>query len=133
MVDVGRVNDQVDKSTAYTELSDQCWQRDGEAEFDSTYFEHMQKTQRCYASALEEGWSQDEMKSEQSIDWLTQNVEWRVGQAGRCQFDMDYFRLVYDDYIEAGVLIDNVRRRLGLDTAGGIAGDSKGKKEPGDS
>ena len=79
MVDVGYANDQGHKSTAYDELSNLVWQRDGDAEYQLTYLEHMQKLQRCYTQSLDDGWTKDEMKSEQSLEWLRQNVEYRVG------------------------------------------------------
>ena len=127
MVDVGSSNDLVGKSTAHTELADQLWQRDGDADYQLTLLEHQQKLQRCYAQCLKEGWSKEDMKSEQSMSWLTSNVAWRVEQAGKVEYDEDYFRLAYDDNVEAGVLIDHVRRAIDFAAAGaGAVGDAAG-------
>ena len=126
MVDFGE-DDLVGKSTAHTELVDQLWQRDSDAGFTLSMFNHKQKLQKTYAQCLKDGWSADDMKSEQSMDWLTMNVAWRIEQSAKVDYDYDYFRLAYDTDIEAGFLIDATRKTLdfasGDDaTGGGAAG-----------
>ena len=122
MVDIG-CDDQVGKSTAHTELADQLKQRDGDKEFKLNFINHQQKLQKTYKQCLKEGWSADDMKSEQSMSWLTTtNVSWRIEQSGKVDYDYDYFRLAYDTNIEAGFLIDATRRTLDFATGGGAAG-----------
>ena len=95
MVDIG-CDDQVGKSTAHTELADQLKQRDGEYEFKLNFINHQQKLQKIYTQCLKEGWSANDMKSEQSMDWLTTNVSWRIEQSRKVDYDYDYFWLAYD-------------------------------------
>ena len=67
MVDVGHGIDQVDKSTAHTDLENHLWQRDGDADYQLTLLEHQRKLQKTYASCLADGWRKEDMTLEQSI------------------------------------------------------------------
>ena len=99
MVDVGHRIDQVVRSTAHTDLENQLWQRDSDAKYKLTLLEHQQKLQKTYASCLADGWTKDEMRSEQSMDWLVSNVAWRIEQTGKAEYDYEYMCLAYDAII----------------------------------
>ena len=94
MVDVGHDIGPNDKSTAYTELANKLWQRDGEGTYELTLLDHSQKLQKIYSNSLKQGWDRVEMKLEASMAWLADNVAWWVGRACMVDYDDDYYRLL---------------------------------------
>ena len=111
MVDDSRDNGHnSSKSRAYDTLTAQLQRRD-KTEFQLSLLHHQQKLQKCYSKSLKEGWSVDDMASEQSMSWLHDQVMWRIEQSGAVYFDEDYYSLAYDDCVATGVLItdDGVR------------------------
>ena len=90
---------------AYTSLAKELRHRD-QGEFQLNLFHHVQRLQRIYAAALEEGWTAEEMASEASMSWMYDNVAWHIEQDGAIHFDDQYYALAYDDSVKSGVLID---------------------------
>ena len=56
MVDVGHDKGPNNKSTAYKQLEDQLWDRDGSADYQLTLLEHQKFLQKCYAVKKETIW-----------------------------------------------------------------------------
>ena len=52
------------KSTAYNELAQQMWETERDITYELAYMHHHQKLMKVYSSALREGYTAEEMKSE---------------------------------------------------------------------
>ena len=78
MVDNGQMNDQ--RSTTHTELLAKLQQRDSGAEHQLIMLEHMKQQQLSYIEQLAGGYSANDLKSAENLNWLISDVAWRVEQ-----------------------------------------------------
>ena len=129
MVDTSRESIPVLKSTAYTALTDRLRQRDGHLIYHQTLKDHKLMLERSLRQCRDNGWTTDELREPDALEWVASDVANRIQQAGRVYYYWDYLRVAYDDIGEPGVLVDNVRRQLPFDAAaddGGAAGGTDG-------
>ena len=117
---MGREHNMVDNSDVYgnpgprsaanQKLRRRLYDRDGRAAYERLYAAHCDQLLQDYGYCTSQGWRLEELTTKEAIDWFSVELKthFEVGNwsSSLNKYDHLYFRLAFDDCVEAGHTID---------------------------